>query len=61
MNKAKYEKYDGLFEMMETKEGENEVYKLAKIIERKRDFHKVWCIKDEDNRVLTNRKEIVNR
>jgi hypothetical protein len=44
------------------KDGENNVYKMAKLRERKtRDFHQVKCIKDETDRLLVKDEEIKNR
>ena len=62
MSKAKLKKYDELYERLGTKEGEKEVYRLAKEREKQsRDFRNVWCIKDEDRRVLTKEKKVIKR
>ena len=58
MSKAKLKKYDELYERLGTKEGEKEVYRLAKEREKQsRDFRNVWRIKDEDRRVLTKKRK----
>jgi hypothetical protein len=47
---------------LDTKEGENDVYKMAKIRERKiREFNQVKYIKDETNKILVNDDDIKNR
>ena len=62
VSKAKLKKYDELYERLGTKEGGKEVYRLAKEREKQsRDFRNVWCIKDEDRRVLTEEKEVIKR
>ena len=46
-------KYYDLYNKLETKDGEKDVYKLTKLRERKtRDFNNIKCIKNEDSRVL---------
>jgi NAD-specific glutamate dehydrogenase len=53
--------YDGLYQQLGTKEGEN-IYRLAKSRERKtRDIIQVKCIKDAIERLLTKDKDIKNR
>ena len=45
--------YERLYRRLDSKEGEKEVFKLARVRERRtRDFSSVRCIKDEDGRVL---------
>jgi hypothetical protein len=54
--------YTELYRKLDTKEGENDVYKMAKLRERKtRDFHQIKCIKDETDRLLVKDEEIKNR
>jgi hypothetical protein len=54
--------YTELYRKLDTKEGENEVYKIAKLRERKiRNFHQVKCIKDEADRLLVKDEDIKNR
>jgi len=50
---AKNNAYEMLYQKLNTKEGENEVFKLARAMKRQtRDLNSVRCIKDEDGRVL---------
>ena len=59
---AKCGAYDRLYRKLETKEGEKEVFKLAKARERStRDLGVVRCIKDENGRVLSGDAEIKGR
>ena len=59
---AKSQAFDRLYHRLETKEGEKEVFKLARVRERKtRDLGVVRCIKDEDGKVLTEDAEIKER
>jgi hypothetical protein len=54
--------YMEMYRKLDTKEGENDVYKMAKLRERKtRDFNQVKCIKDETDRLLVKDKDIKNR
>jgi hypothetical protein len=54
--------YDGLYQRLGTKEGEKDIYRMAKSIERKaRDFIKVKCIKDATERLLTKDEDIKNK
>jgi hypothetical protein len=54
--------YAELYQKLDTKEGENIVYKMVKLRERKtRDFNQVKCIKDEVDRFLVKDDEIKNR
>lgn len=56
---ARGKAYDKLHQKLGTKEGEMEVYKMAKIRERKtRDLNQVKCIKDEADRVLVKDEKI---
>jgi hypothetical protein len=51
-----------LYQKLDTKESENDVYKMAKLRERKtRDFHQVKCIKDDADRLLVKDEEIKNK
>ena len=59
---AKFKAYDDLYDKLGTKDGEKDVYKLAKLRERKtRDFNHIKCIKNEDSRVLVKEEEIKER
>jgi hypothetical protein len=54
--------YAELYRKLDTKEGENVVYKMAKLRERKtKDFNQVKCIKDEVDKLLVKDDEIKNR
>jgi hypothetical protein len=54
--------YTELYRKLDTKKGENDVYKMAKLRERKtREFNQVKCIKNEADRLLMKDKEIKNR
>jgi hypothetical protein len=54
--------YEGLYQRLGTKEGEKDIYRMAKSRERKmRDIIQVKCIKDETERLLTKDEDIKNR
>jgi hypothetical protein len=54
--------YDGLYQRLGTKEGEKDIYRMAKSRERKkRDIIQVKCIKDAIERLLTKNEDIKNR
>jgi hypothetical protein len=54
--------YDGLYQRLGTKEGETDIYRMAKSRERKtRDIIQVKCIKDKTERLLTKDENIKNR
>jgi hypothetical protein len=54
--------YTELYRKLDTKKGENDVYKMAKLRERKTgEFNQVKCIKNEADRLLMKDKEIKNR
>jgi phage terminase small subunit len=54
--------YDGLYQRLSMKEGENDIYRMAKSRERKtRDIIQVKCITDATNQLLTKDKDIKNR
>ncbi|AQK53164.1 hypothetical protein ZEAMMB73_Zm00001d050857 [Zea mays] len=53
MSEAKGRAYDDLYQRLSTKEEEKDVYKMARIRERKmRDLNQVKCIKDEMDQLL---------
>src|SRR4029450_8402731 len=53
VSEAKHRAYDDFYSKLGTKDGEKNIYKLAKLRERKtRDFSHIKCIKSEDSRVL---------
>ena len=56
---AKSMTYDRLYQQLGTNEGEKKVFKLARARERKtRDLDVVRCIKDENDKVLSEDAEI---
>jgi hypothetical protein len=61
VNEAMGQTYTELYQKLDTKECENNVYNMAKLRERKtRDFNQVKCIKDEVDRLLVKDEEIKN-
>ena len=59
---AKNNAYERLYQKLETKEGEKDVFKLVRARERKtRDLECVRCIKGEDGEVLVEEAEIRDR
>jgi hypothetical protein len=53
--------YDGLYQRLGMKEGEKDIYRMAKSRERKTsDIIQVKCIKDETERLLTKNEDIKN-
>ena len=62
MREAKTQAFEGSYQCSGTKEGEKHIYKLAKGRERKiRDLDQVKCIKDDEDRVLVQEKDIKDR
>jgi len=62
ISKAKFKQYDELYDKLETKKGKKEIYRLAKVVEKRfKDFQKAWCIKSVDKRVLTNDEDMKKR
>ena len=54
--------YDDLYRRLSTKEGEKDVYKIARIRESKtRDLNQVKCIKDEMDQLLVKGQDIKQR
>jgi hypothetical protein len=61
VSEARGQAYAELYQKLDTKEGENDVYKMAKHPDRKtRYFNQVKCIKDEADRLLMKDDEIKN-
>ena len=54
---AKFKAYDDLYDKLGTKDGEKDVYKLAKLRGGTRDFNHIKCIKNEDSRVLVQEEK----
>jgi hypothetical protein len=62
MSEARGQMYDGLYQRLGTKEGEKNIYRMAKSQERKtRDIIQVKCIKDATERLLIKDEDIKNR
>jgi hypothetical protein len=62
VSEAKGRAYDDLYRRLSTKEGEKDVYKIARIRERKkRDLNQVKCIKDEMDQLLVKGQDIKQR
>ena len=56
---AKGKTYDDLYQRLGTKEAEKDIYRMAKIHERKtRDVNQIKCIKDGTDRLLVKDEEI---
>jgi Tfp pilus assembly protein PilX len=59
VSEAKGRAYDDLYRRLSTKEGEKDVYKIARIQERKtRGLNQVKCIKDEMDQLLVKGQDI---
>jgi hypothetical protein len=62
VSEARGQMYDGLYQRLDTKEGEKDICRMAKSRERKtRDIIQVKCIKDETERLLIKDEDIKNR
>jgi hypothetical protein len=62
VSEARGQTYAELYRKLDMKEGENDVYKMAKLRQRKtKDFNQVKCIKDGADRLLMKDNEIKNR
>jgi len=59
---AKHNMFDRLYQRLETKEGEKDVFRLARAWERRtRDLGSVRCIKDDDGKILVEEPKIRER
>jgi hypothetical protein len=59
---AKGQAYDDLYQRLGTKEGEKDIFRLARIRERKtRDINHIKCIKDGTDQLLVRDEEIKDR
>jgi hypothetical protein len=59
---AKGNDYKDLCRRLSTKEGEKDIYRMARVRERKtRDFNQIKCIKDETKHLLVKEDEIKHR
>ncbi|PWZ10019.1 hypothetical protein Zm00014a_016511 [Zea mays] len=62
VSEAKGRAYDDLYQRLSTKEWEKDVYKIARIQERKmRDLNQVKCIKDEMDQLMVKGQDIKQR
>ena len=62
MSEAKGQAYEDIYRCLSTKEGENDIYRMARTRDRKtRDFNQVKCIKDERGQLLVKEDEIRHR
>jgi hypothetical protein len=62
VSEARGQAYTELYRKLDTKEGENDIYQMAKLRERKtKNFNQVKCIKDEADRPLVKDEKIKNR
>ena len=53
VSEAKGRTYEDIYQRLSTKEGEKDIYRMARVHERKpRDFNQVKCIKDEREHLL---------
>jgi exonuclease III len=60
--KAKQEAYDDLYARLDSKEGENDLYRLARQRNRDgKDVQQIRVIKDRDGRVLTDASSVLGR
>lgn len=60
--KAKQKAYDGLYTRLDTREGEKDLYRLARQRDRDgRDVQQIRVIKDEDGKVLTSEDSVQRR
>ena len=59
VSEAKGRAYEDLYRRLSTKEGEKDIYRMARARDRKtRDFNQVKCIKDEMEQLLVKEDEI---
>jgi len=62
VSEARGRAYEDLYQRLDTKGGERDIYKMTKIRERKtRDVDQVKCIKDEADQLLVKDEEIKHR
>jgi hypothetical protein len=62
VGEAKGQAYEGLYQRLNTKEGEKDIYRMARARDRKtRDFNQVKCIKDQREQLLVKEDEIRHR
>ncbi|MCJ8738185.1 hypothetical protein PDJAM_G00032510 [Pangasius djambal] len=62
VSKAKQEAYDELYTRLDTREGQKDLYRLARQRDRDgKDVQQVRVIKDRDGRVLTSEESVQRR
>jgi hypothetical protein len=62
VSEARDQMYDGLYQRLDMKEWEKDIYRMTKSKERKmRDIIQVKCIKNATKRLLTKDEDIKNR
>jgi hypothetical protein len=62
VSEARGRAYEDLYQRLDTKEGERDIYKMAKIRERRtRDVNQVKCINDGADQLLVKDEEIKHR
>ena len=62
MSVAKGKAYGDMYQRLGTKEGEKDIYRMARIRERKtNDINQIKCIKDGTDRLLVKDEEIRDR
>ncbi|KAM1110894.1 hypothetical protein ACFX19_010231 [Malus domestica] len=62
VREAKLAAYDDMYKRLDTKEGELDIYKLARAREKNtNDLNQVRCIKDEDGKVLATENAVKDR
>ncbi|KAM2304509.1 hypothetical protein ACFXTH_024206 [Malus domestica] len=62
VREAKLAAYDDMYKRLDTKEGELDIYKLARAREKKtRDLNQMRCIKDDDGKVLATENAVKDR
>jgi hypothetical protein len=62
LSEVRGQMFDRLYQQLGTKEGEKDIYRMAKSRERKtRDIIQIKCIKDATERLLTKDEDIKNK
>jgi len=62
VSEVKGRTYEDLYQRLSTKEGEKNIYRMARARDRKtRDFNQVKCIKDKRKQLLVKEDEIRHR
>ena len=52
---------EDLYQRLSTKKGEKDIYRMAKVHNKTRDFNQVKCIKNERKQLLVKEDEIRHR